>query len=67
VTSFAVAAFVYVRTLLPGVSFGDWADAQLNPYRLGIMHPTGYPLFVLLGKLFTLIPAGSVAWRMNLL
>src|SRR5436190_6124701 len=31
------------------------------------MHPTGYPLFVLLGKLFTLIPAGSVAWRMNLL
>ena len=66
-TSFAVAAFVYVRTLLPGVSFGDWADAQLNPYRLGIMHPTGYPLFVLLGKLFTLIPAGSVAWRMNLL
>ena len=67
VTSFAVAAFVYVRTLLPGVSFGDWADAQLNPYRLGIMHPTGYPLFVLLGKLFTLIPANSVAWRMNLL
>ena len=62
-----MAAFVYVRTLLPGVSFGDWADAQLNPYRLGIMHPTGYPLFVLLGKLFTLIPAGSVAWRMNLL
>ena len=31
------------------------------------MHPTGYPLFVLLGKVFTLIPAGSVAWRMNLL
>ncbi len=67
VTSFAVAAFVYIRTLLPGVSFGDWADAQLNPYRLGIMHPTGYPLFVLLGKVFTLVPAGSVAWRMNLL
>ena len=66
-TSFAVAAFVYLRTLLPGVSFGDWADAQLNPVRLGIMHPTGYPLFVLLGKLFTLIPSGSVAWRMNLL
>ena len=56
VTSFAVAAFVYVRTVLPGVSFGDWAEAQLNPSRLGIMHPTGYPLFVLLGKVFTLDP-----------
>ncbi|OGO56110.1 MAG: hypothetical protein A2Z32_11460 [Chloroflexi bacterium RBG_16_69_14] len=65
--AFGVAAVVYVRTLLPGVGFGDWADAQLNPDRLGIMHPTGYPLYTLLGKLFTLIPVESVAWRMNLL
>lgn len=65
--SFGVAVVVYVRTLLPGVSFGDWADAQLNPSRLGIMHPTGYPLYTLLGKLFTLVPVESVAWRMNLL
>lgn len=65
--SFGVATVVYVRTLLPGVSFGDWADAQLNPDRLGIMHPTGYPLYTLVGKAFTLIPLESVAWRMNLL
>lgn len=63
----AAAAVVYVRTLLPGVSFGDWADAQLNPVRLGIMHPTGYPLYVLLGKLFSMLPVGSVAYRANLL
>lgn len=62
-----VALVVYVRTLLPGVSFGDWADAQLNPARLGIMHPTGYPLYVLLGKLFSLLPVESVAYRANLL
>jgi len=63
--AFGVAVFIYIRTLLPGVSFGDWADAQLNPFRLGIMHPTGYPLYTLLGKVFTLIPVESVAWRMN--
>jgi hypothetical protein len=64
---FAVALILYVRTLLPGVSFGDWADAQLNPARLGILHPTGYPLYTLLGKLFSLIPVASVAYRANLL
>ena len=62
-----VAVVVYIRTMLPGVGFGDWADAQLNPDRLGIMHPTGYPLYTLVGKVFTLIPIESVAWRMNLL
>jgi hypothetical protein len=34
---------------------------------LGIPHTTGYPLYILLGKLWTLlIPVGSMAWRMNL-
>lgn len=67
IAAFAAALVLYVRTLLPGVGFGDWADAQLNPVRLGIMHPTGYPLYVLVGKLFSLIPVESVAYRANLL
>ena len=37
------------------------------PSRLGILHPTGYPLYSLLGTLFSLIPVGSVAYRANLL
>lgn len=64
--AFAVALLVYVRTLLPGVSFGDWAEAQMVPERLGILHPTGYPLYTLIVKAFTLIPLESVAWRANL-
>ncbi len=67
IAAFAVAAIVYVRTLLPGVSFGDWAEAQMIPARLGILHPTGYPLYTLLGKLSSLIPVESVAYRANLL
>jgi 4-amino-4-deoxy-L-arabinose transferase-like glycosyltransferase len=65
--AFMVALVVYVRTLLPGVSFGDWAEAEMVPARLGILHPTGYPLYSLLGTLFSLIPVGSVAYRANLL
>ena len=37
------------------------------PSRLGILHPTGYPLYSLLGKLFSLIPFESLAWRANVL
>ena len=34
---------------------------------LGIPHPSGYPLYVLLGKLWTLlVPVGSIAFRMSL-
>lgn len=62
----AIAAVVYVRTLLPGVSFGDWAEMQMVPAQLGIAHPTGYPLYVLLGKAFSMIPLETVAYRANL-
>ena len=39
----------------------------LSSYFLGIEHPPGYPLFTILGKLFTLLPFGSVAYRVHLL
>lgn len=64
---FGLALLIYLMTLLPGPSFGDWAEMQFIPSQLGIPHPTGYPLYVLLGKLFSLIPIGSIAWRAELL
>src|SRR2546429_6760380 len=39
----------------------------MSSYFLGIDHPPGYPLLTLLGKLFTLLPVGSVAFRVHLL
>ena len=67
VGAFVVALIVYVRTLLPGVSVGDWAEAQMVPSQLGILHPTGYPLYTIVGALFSLIPVETVAYRANLL
>ena len=64
---FLISLAIYVRTLLPGPSFGDWAEMQFIPAQLGIPHPTGYPLYVLLGKAFSLLPIGSWAFRADLL
>jgi hypothetical protein len=65
---FAALLAVYWRTLAPGVLGGDVGELQFVPYILGMAHPTGTPLYCLLGKLWTLLPIGpSVAWRMNLL
>ena len=36
-------------------------------YTLGIAHPPGYPLLTLLGRVFTLIPFGSIGFRTNLI
>lgn len=66
--SVAVVAFlVYLRTLMPGVAFGDWGEMQTVPHVLGVAHPTGYPTYVLLAWLAELLPIGSVAFRANLL
>lgn len=62
-----IAFTVYVATLTPGVSWGDWAEVQGVAPTLGIMHPTGYPVYTLLGWAFSFVPIGSVAYRLNLL
>lgn len=65
--AFGFGLLLYVPTLLPGVAFGDWAEMQTAPFLLEVPHPTGFPLYVLLGRLWlTIEPFGSVAWRMNL-
>ena len=63
----AVSLIVYVRTLLPGMAFGDWGEMQTVPHVLGIPHPTGYPTYVILAWLAQLVPIESVAFRANLL
>ncbi len=61
------ALLLYLLTLAPGILDGDSGEWQYVAYILGIPHSTGYPLYVLLAKSFTLLPFGSVAWRVNFL
>jgi MFS family permease len=62
-----VAFAIYLRTMLPADAFWDTAEAQTVPHTLSIFHPTGFPTYAMLGWLWSQIPLGSVAWRMNLL
>jgi hypothetical protein len=67
VVASGVAFVVYLRTLLPGIAFGDWGEMQTVPHVLGVAHPTGYPTYILLAWVFELLPIGPVAFRANLL
>jgi hypothetical protein len=65
---FGLCLAVYILTLAPGVLGGDSGELQYIPYILGVAHPTGYPLYTLLGWLWTHgVVVGDVAYRMNLL
>lgn len=55
----------YLLTLCPTVAGGDSGELTAAVYTMGTIHPPGYPLYTLLGKAFTFIPYGSVAWRVN--
>ena len=61
----AAVLAIYVRTLCPTVAGGDSGEFIVAAYTLGVAHPPGYPLYTLLGKLFTLLPLGTIAWRVN--
>ena len=66
--TFSAAMTVYLLTMMPGPAFMDTGEFQTVTYVLGVAHPTGYPLYTILGKLFgTLFPLGNWAFRMNLM
>jgi hypothetical protein len=62
----AIALAAYFVTLGRSVGQADTFEFQVTAPVLGVAHPTGYPLYVLIGKLFSLIPLGSMAMRVNL-
>ena len=63
-----LAAFaLYIRTVAPSLLWGDMAEFQTLSYTLGMTHPSGYMTHIVIGKLFTLIPIGDIAWRVNLM
>ncbi|HYQ95498.1 MAG TPA: DUF2723 domain-containing protein, partial [Candidatus Eisenbacteria bacterium] len=65
------ALWAYALTLSPTVAWinlgEDSGDLLAASATLGIPHPTGYPLFVLLGRIASLLPLGAIAFRINLI
>ena len=64
---FFLSFIIYLFTLCPTVYTGDSGELIAAAYTLGVPHAPGYPLYCLLGKLFTLLPFDSIAYRVNLL
>jgi len=62
-----ISGVVYVITICPTVEFIDSGELALACKYLGIAHPTGYPLYTLLGNLAAKIPIGSLILRENIL
>ena len=63
-----IALTGYIATLQPGLLGGDSAEAQFAPYTHSVMHYTGYPLYSVVGYLWShIVVVGDVAYRMNLL
>jgi hypothetical protein len=59
---------LYVITLSPDTAMWDTSEYITAAYTLGIPHPPGNPFFVLMGRVFALLPiAPNVAMRINVL
>lgn len=57
---------LYALTASHSVGLEDDGLFILASYFLGVAHPPGYPLFTLIGHLFSQLPVGSVAYRVHL-
>jgi hypothetical protein len=62
---FLVALVVYSWTLAPTVTPTDSGELILAAYGLGVAHPPGVPLWIMLAHLASLVPVGNVAVRIN--
>lgn len=60
---FLITLVLYSSTMAPTTSFWDTGEFITTSVILGVPHPPGSPLYVLLGRLFSLVPIGEVAAR----
>ena len=65
-STFFVPLLIYLLTLAPTIYNLDSAELTTAVATNGIIRATGYPLYLLLGKLFVWLPIGDVGYRLNL-
>ncbi len=65
---FAIALLVYTLTLEPSVSLWDCGEFASAAYKLQVVHPPGAPLFLLIGRLFSLMASSpeNAGYWMNM-
>lgn len=68
---FSAMLILYWITLAPGLTWAnggaDGGDLITAAATGGVAHPSGYPVYLLLARLFQYLPIGALAFRTNLL
>lgn len=63
-----VTTIIYTLTVAPTVSFWDCGEFIATAYKMSVPHPPGSPLFLLVGRIFTLLPfPEDIGLRVNLI
>jgi hypothetical protein len=66
---FGIAAFTYISTMEPTASFWDCGEFIAVSYKLMVPHPPGAPLFLMIGRMFSLLAGDDltqVAYYVNM-
>ncbi|MCH8011408.1 MAG: DUF2723 domain-containing protein [Candidatus Marinimicrobia bacterium] len=59
---------VYFDTMAPTVSYWDCGEFIATSYILGVPHPPGSPLYLIIGRIFSMLPiSNDVAFRVNII
>lgn len=69
VTALSIFLFsfaLYLFTLAPTVTLVDSGELILAARTLGVPHPPGFPLYIVIAHLFSLLPIGNIATRIHL-
>src|SRR3990167_8474546 len=63
---FSFTLAIYILTLSRSIYFGDSGEFITVAKTLGIAHTPGYPLYTIIAHLFTYLPFGNLAFKVNL-
>jgi len=63
---FLVAFTGYLKTLTPSIGAGDSGELTTTLYNMGASHAPGFPLYGIIGKLFTYLAFGDIGYRVNI-
>jgi len=57
---FAISALVYILTMESSASFWDCGEFIAASYKMQVVHPPGAPVFIMIGRIFSLLSFGNV-------